>query len=339
MRQQPARRNPGGPGWPVALRTPAKINLGLFVQSKRSDGYHQIRTVLASISLWDTLRFEPTEGGGVRLRCEEPGIPTDDSNLVLRAAALLGEGVPGGLPGVRIRLRKRIPAGRGLGGGSSDAAAALVGLNRCFGLGLSRAALHRSAARIGMDVPFFLYGGLALATGRGDQVFPLPDGPEVEIVLLIPSFEIPTGDAYRLLPESAALTPQDHETDGGTDGIARIWPLMGPGSPEGRFAPEMLTGRFANDLEQSEVLRETRTSDALFEMRRALTAVGAVETAMSGSGSAVFGVFRDREAAETAAARLSGDSFRAVATRTISRAEHRAAIFGEEALHGAWPRG
>ena len=157
------------------------------------------------MNLWDTLTFEPG-GEGLRLECDNPSIPTDHTNLVLRSASRLEELLGRRLPGARIRLRKRIPSGRGLGGGELERrAAALIGLNRLFGLGLSRRVLHRVLAEVGMDAPFFLYGGLALATGRGEHVFPLADVAELPLVLLIPDFGISTPEAYRGSAEAAVL--------------------------------------------------------------------------------------------------------------------------------------
>ena len=321
------------PGSTLVLRSPAKINLGLRIVSRRPDGYHGIRTLLAAVDLWDTLSFAPG-GDGVRLECDTPGIPVDGANLVLRSASLLEEFLGRDLPGVRIRLQKAIPAARGLGGGSSDAAAALVGLNRLFGLGLSRHALHRLLVRVGMDAPFFLYGGLALATGRGDQVYPLSAVPELPLVVLIPDFGVPTPAAYRGLPKHL---PRDSGDDG-SDGTDKLLRSLGSGSTGIPISGKALTGCFVNDLERSAVLQKIRPPDAISQMRRALAAAGAAETAMSGSGSAVFGVFPDRERAALAASRLAGGSLRAVATRTISRREHRTALFGSRP-DGAWPRG
>ena len=318
---------------PLVIRTPAKVNLGLRVFSRRPDGYHAIHTLLAGVDLWDTLTFEPG-GDGLRLECDTPSIPTDRTNLVLRAAARLEESLGRRLPGASIRLGKRIPAGRGLGGGSSDAAAALVGLNRLFGLGLGRRVLHRVLTEVGMDAPFFLYGGLALATGRGEHVFPLADARELPLVLLIPDFGISTPDAYRGLP-----TPSG---DGGSPRIAQGTDRLvrflesGPSGPSLRGKP--LARCFPNDLERSTVLQTTRPPDAISRMRSALLAAGALETAMSGSGSAVFGVFADREQAVRAASRLSEATLKAIATRTITRSEHRAALLGNWP-DGAWPRG
>ncbi len=327
----------------LRLRAPAKVNLGLRVLGRRPDGYHELATVLAAVDLWDTLEFEPG-GDGVRLECDDPELPTDGSNLVLRAAALLGESLSGGLPGVLIRLAKGIPAGRGLGGGSSDAAATLLGLNRLFGLGLGRFALHRLLARVGMDAPFFLYGGSAFAGGRGEQVFPLARVPALALVLVVPPWEVRTRDAYRGLRGSLPRSLPG-------EAAARRSTLAGSVAAGSRPGEEALwkcsaKDPFPNDLEASTALGERERDLGVPEMRRLLAAAGAIRTAMSGSGSAAFGVFSGGAAAAAAAISVSravsGRGGRAIATRTISRAEHRAALFGRPLgvrSDGAWPSG
>ena len=212
----------------LGIRTPAKVNLGLRVLSRRPDGYHTVRTLLAAVDLWDTLTFEPG-GEGLRLECDSPSIPADQTNLVLRSASRLEDLLGRRLPGARIRLRKRIPAGRGLGGGSSNAAAALVGLNRLFGLGLSRRVLHQVLTGVGMDAPFFLYGGLALATGRGEHVFPLADVAELPLVLLIPEFGVSTPEAYRGLPKPPAVPRRENGPER-ADSLVRFL-ASGPSGP------------------------------------------------------------------------------------------------------------
>ena len=315
---------------PLVVRAPAKVNFGLRVLGRRADGYHRIRTRLATIALWDELRFEPG-GRGARLRSvgEAGGdpIPGGRENLVLRAAEGLESAVGRPLPGVSILLRKRIPAGRGLGGGSSDAAATLTGLNRLFRLGRSRAELHRTAAAIGMDVPFFLYGGAAVAGGRGDAVFPLaePRGaapPPLPLVLLLPRFGISTAAAYRGLdPASSGRGPERDPGRRPAAPVGRIADLRGrPDFDGGPSFPSSPDG-FRNDLERSAVLESTALGREIGEMRRALLTSGALASAMSGSGSAVYGVFDDPAAAEEAARRLDGREWRAVATRTVSRSE------------------
>lgn len=338
----------------LTIRTPAKINLGLRVLGRRADGYHRIRTRLAAIALWDTLTLE-VGGTGVRLEIEgpeAPGIPAGPENLVLRAAERIERvrrrrAAPGApRPGVRLRLRKEIPAGRGLGGGSSDAAATLIGLDRLFGLGLSRSTLHRLAAAIGMDVPYFLYGGPALAGGRGDAVFPLRESPgdaapDLAVVLLLPPYGIVTADAYRGLP------PRFRSRNALSGGAAPAGRIAAPsggfggrGDLRGARSFPFPLHDLRNDLEQSAVLETLPSGPTVPGMRRALEAEGAVVSALSGSGSAVFGVFGSPAAAQRAArnldsqqvgrpgGRLPGGDCRALATRTLSRAEQRAARSG-----------
>ena len=366
IRENPALLPAGssGSGRALTIRTPAKINLGLRVLGRRPDGYHRIRTRLAAVALWDTLTLE-VGGSGARLEIAGPeasGIPTGPENLVLRAAerierARRRRAAPGApLPGIRLRLWKEIPAGRGLGGGSSDAAATLIGFDRLLRLGLSRSTLHRMAAAIGMDVPFFLYGGAALAGGRGDAVFPLaeppPDAaPGLALVLLLPAYGVGTADAYRGLP-TGFRSPNPRS------------PLSADAAPAGRIV--LPSGGFGgrgdllgdlsfpssrhdlrNDLEQSAVLETLPVGPSVPAMRRALDAEGALVSALSGSGSAVFGVFGSPAAAERAARRLDGKlldgklldggrpggelpggACRAVATRTLSREEPRTAGSG-----------
>lgn len=316
---------------PLVVGAPAKVNFGLRVLERRADGYHRIRTRLATIALWDELRFEPG-GRGARLRCvgEAGGdpIPEGHGNLVLRAAEGLESAIGRPLPGVSILLRKRIPAGRGLGGGSSDAAAALTGLNRLFRLGRSRAELHRMAAAIGMDVPFFLYGGTAFAGGRGDAVFPLGEPPgaaaarPLPLVLLLPRFGISTAEAYRGLdPTSSAPERKRSRERQPPASIGRIADPRGrPDFVGGPSFPSSPDG-FRNDLERSAVLESAARGREIGEMRRALLTSGALVSAMSGSGSAVYGVFGAPAAAEDAARRLDGREWRALATRTVFRSE------------------
>ena len=161
---------------------PAKINLVLEVLRRRDDGYHEISSLVQTVSLCDILDFELADE--ISLECSEPSLQTSD-NLVIRAAELLKE-VGGYHKGARIRLEKRIPWCAGLGGGSSDAAATLLALNKLWGLKFKTSNLTEFAARLGSDVPFFIYGGTALIEGRGEKVTPLPVSAPVWFVLLIP---------------------------------------------------------------------------------------------------------------------------------------------------------
>ena len=191
----------------LTVQAPAKVNLTLEVLRPRPDGYHELRTLFQAIGRYDTLTFE--RAGDLSLAVEGDAPPADD-NLVLRAARLLWNHAQSlHAPGAHIRLKKRIPSGAGLGGGSSDAAAALVALNQLWGAGLDREQLAALGRQLGADVPFFLWGGAALGTQRGDRIEPLPSMPPAWFVLATPPFELPakTARIFR------ALRPDEH-TDG-----------------------------------------------------------------------------------------------------------------------------
>jgi 4-diphosphocytidyl-2-C-methyl-D-erythritol kinase len=187
----------------VVVWAPAKVNLFLEVLGERADGYHEIATAMVAVSLYDTLVFQDEPRGGLHLDCYHPALGAGPDNLVLRAARLLQERTRCD-KGCRIRLVKRIPMGAGLGGGSSDAAATLLGLNRLWQLGLNRGELARLGAEIGSDVPFFLYTPAAWCTGRGELVERVPLKSTLNMVLLCPNFGMATADVYRRAPTPAA---------------------------------------------------------------------------------------------------------------------------------------
>jgi len=284
----------------VRARAYAKVNLGLEVLFRRDDGYHELRTILQTIDLHDRLTFE-ARPNGIELAVDENVVPGGEENLVTRAARLLAERL-GRRVGARIELDKRIPVGRGLGGGSSDAAMTLLALNQLWDVGLSQADLCRLGAELGMDVPFFLHGGTALGIGRGDEVFPLALQVDVPIVLILPDFAISTAAAYReliLTKREASLKLQDFASSSlsGEDGL-----------------PEL-----TNDLEAA--TREHLSS--IKEYKKSLLDLGAVVSLMSGSGSAVFGIFDDGAAGESAARSLAERGIRAIATRTLTAKTYR----------------
>jgi len=249
---------------------PAKINLSLRVLGRRHDGYHELDTVYQAIDLWDSLSISPAST--LSLSCPQQGVPVDASNLVLRAVHLLQREVSGRELKAAFHLEKRIPVGGGLGGGSSNAAAALMLGNAYWELGLKHEALISLAAELGADVPFFLLGGRARGRGRGDQLTPLESLAEIPLILGIPAFGVSTEEAYRRL--ALRLTPPT------IDDNLRL-PIAYK-LPEGKDFQ-----RSVNDLEQVvfddwPVLRQFR--DGLLE--------NAAENAlMSGSGSTVFGTF------------------------------------------------
>lgn len=282
----------------LRLRAHAKINLYLKVLGRRSDGFHELETVLQSITLHDSIEIE-AGGEGLRLEVNDPGLPAGPSNLSWRAAASLAPAVGRGL-GLTIRLTKRIPSGAGLGGGSSDAATTLVGVETLYGLGLQPATLVRHAAAIGSDVPYFLTGGTALLTGRGTEVHSLPDLPPVDLLIVSAGGPLSTSDVYAQLEEPLTLAPRT---------------VSIPGS--GRIPADLESlVRLGNDLEPHAM----RLCPAIGRVRSALHAAGARVAAMTGSGSAVFGVFADAGAARDAVGILEQQGFRALACATLDRA-------------------
>ncbi len=262
----------------VSLRAFAKLNLSLRVLGTRPDGFHQVKTVLQTIDLFDRVTFQARRGP-FEIQCRQPGVPTDRSNLVWKAAQLLwrAAGRPGDVRDTHVVLEKQIPMQAGLGGGSSDAAAALLGLRRVWKLRVSDEQLRELAAEIGSDVPFFLVGGTALALSRGEEVYPLDDLPSLWVVLVLPPFGVSTRDAY------AWLDAEPHES------LERA---------AFRYLPEPPT----NDLEGAVIRRHP----VIGSLRDRLSSAGAVLAAMSGSGSAVFGVFNSERKARSAARRLAG---------------------------------
>ncbi len=265
----------------VEYRAPAKLNLGLRLLARRADGYHEIETVFLPLALFDRVRVERSAGGsGVRLRCDQPGVPLDATNLAWRAAEAACRAL-GVEPALEIELEKRIPVAAGLGGGSSDAAAVLACVPELYGRSLPERERHALARGLGADVPFFLAPAPALGRGIGDDLLPLPGVPELWFALVTFGFGVATSEAYR--EASAALTlPRPATT---------LAALETPGDVPA------LSG---NDLEPACARRHPEIPAA----RRSLERLGAQMTGMSGSGPTVYGGFRDRTAAERAARRI-----------------------------------
>jgi len=187
----------------MKLRAHAKINWDLRILGRRPDGYHEIDTVMVNVDLADEITLEPAEG--LSLTCSDPALPCDEQNLMVKAALALASAA-GIAPKARMHVQKHIPAGGGMGGGSSDAATTILGLNQLWGLGWPRERLAGIAARIGSDVAFFLCGGWCLCRGRGEVVEPFTNAqtlPAVRVLLLIPPFSVPTPSVYKALAAPA----------------------------------------------------------------------------------------------------------------------------------------
>ncbi len=259
------------------ILAPAKVNLFLEILGKRADGYHEIRTLMQPISLFDTIRVEAAFGE-TTIHC--PGYPEleTNNNLIFRAIHLLEEETARPLK-VFIRLKKRIPLGAGLGGGSSDAAAVLSGLNRLLGNPVGPERLSNLAAQLGSDVPFFLNKGAALALGRGEQIEPRPAFPSWWYVLIYPGFSISTPWAYSQV--KIPLTPNKKTIN--------IKNLL----EEGEMPEEE---RFRNDLEEFVL----PSFPILEKIKQALREEGSFQTLMSGSGSTVYGIWKTKKTAQEA---------------------------------------
>jgi len=267
----------------MTIKSFAKINLGLEIVGKRADGYHDIRTLFQTISLADELDIEPAPAGVLDLAGDDPSIAWDQTNLVHRAARLLQE-LLGKTRGAKITVRKTVPAGRGLGGGSSNAAVTLLALSRMWGLGLKAGELAGQARDLGADVPFFLKGGLCLGEDIGDRLTPLPDLAPLPCLVVFPPFPIPTASIYA--------------------GVGPSLTSSGKVSKIMRFLESGDFGLLENDLEHVIF----RAYPELERWKSLLRERGALLSQVSGSGSAVYGLFPDRESAEAARRDFPGTS-------------------------------
>ena len=293
------------------VRVPAfaKINLRLEVLGRRPDNFHELRTIFQTISLKDELRFRKSRKPGIELRVvgnASLSAEPIEKNLVYQAVDAVKRELAI-LTGVAIELRKAIPAGRGMGGGSSDAAAALIGYLRLLKKRLPRERLFAIAASLGADVPFFLEGGRATGIGKGDEIYPLPDMPKRHLLIVSPqAIHVPTPNAYRWLkaPQltNSAGNPKLYRF------CALAWSLQG--------------GPLLNDFEEAVFQQHPR----LAEIKRELLQNGASEALLAGSGSAVFGIFRNPAQARRAAQKFPED--RVFVCSTLSRKAYIRALWG-----------
>ncbi len=280
----------------ITIKAPAKINLTLEVLKKLPDGFHEIRSILQTIDLYDTFYIQG--GWGISFQCDMQGWSAEKS-LVSRTVTLVREET-GFKGGVEIKIEKRIPLMSGLGGDSSDAAALLRGLNDLWGLGLSDERLAGMAAKIGSDVPFFLHGGTALATGKGEKITPLPSIAPMWLVLVIPELPVETGKTGRMY---ASLKPA-HFTNG--DITTKVVDALRQSKP---FKPAMLFNTFEN------------IAFADFNIRRIyvehLIKMGALHVHLAGSGPAMFTMFRDKARAEDIYQKCLNQRMKAFLAKTI----------------------
>ena len=292
----------------ISLPSFAKINLSLRVLGKRPDGFHEVETILQTVSLYDELQFGSRNDQQLMLHCGAAEVPHDSSNLIIRAAQLLRETYNLSF-GAEIHLQKRIPTRGGLGGASSNAAVALLGLGRLWGVELDQARLIELGRNLGADVPYFFLGGRVLATGMGTDLLPLPDISPLALLIVKPEAGVLTADAYQALRATALTTAN-------TDSIL----------PSSRLQ-EILSNSdqwpLHNDFES--VIFEIEPE--IERVRRALLKAGAQEVLLAGSGSSVFGIFDGVESQQRALRQFETEAgWRLFSCETLSRCEYVRAL-------------
>ena len=284
----------------LRLIAPAKINWTLEVLGRRPDGFHNVKTILQTIDLCDSLELEPA--AELTLEATGEGLPPPDENLTMRAARLLREKTGYG-GGARMRLTKTIPVAAGLGGGSSDAAAALRGLDRLWDLALPHEQLVELAAEVGSDVTFFLHGGTALAEARGERITPLPDAPSIAILVIVPSLSIPekTRRMYSLL------------------GLEHY----GDGAASDRLADALSQGRPLKESDLYDVFGSLafQAFPDLQTCRQALIQAGAGAVHLAGSGPALFVLPRDEEQGKRLAEAAASAGAKVFAATTVTASQ------------------
>lgn len=291
----------------------AKINLSLRVLGRRDDGFHELCTVFQTVSLHDDLTFvrqaASQSSPEMALTCSDPTIPTDRRNLIIKAANALGERYQIN-QGAMIHLEKRIPSPGGLGGGSSNAAVALIGLAKLWNVPVNSDGLTEIAADLGSDVPFFLSGGTALGSGRGEKIEPMNDFPAKFLAVVTPDIDIPTRPVFEAL-NASNLTISTSES------ILNVC----------RFDPksvDFLQSALKNDLESVVFTAFPEVE----RVKQTLLELGAVHAGMSGSGASVFAIFDKDETRQTALKALEIEpSWRSFAVAAISRSEYREALY------------
>jgi 4-diphosphocytidyl-2-C-methyl-D-erythritol kinase len=267
----------------LTLQAPAKVNYRLDVIRRRPDGYHDLRMVMQRVNLCDTIAITLTETPGISVTCDKSGVPNGPGNIAWKAARAMLDLADHGL-GAVIDIIKNIPVAAGLGGGSSDAATVLLGMNELLDLGLSDGRLMEIGVTLGADVPFFIFQKTALAEGIGEELTPMPAMPAAWVLLINPGVHVSTAWVYR----SLQLTNR-----AGLDKLPELFRSI-----------EDICSIFSNDLESVTI----PAFPVIAEIKETMFREGAAGAMMSGSGPTVFGLFRDRESAERARTVLANDT-------------------------------
>ncbi len=338
----------------IALRSLAKINLGLKIGPRRADGFHELRTIYQTIALHDVVRVNVEDGEGIEIRCDDPRVPCDATNTCYKIAERVVKAI-GKRGKVIIEIEKQLPVQGGMGAASSNAVAAMLGMERALGVSLSQQDKLRIAAEVGSDLPLFLLGGTVLGVDRGQEVYALPDLPETALVVVTPPVGVSTPkafaqwDALKCVRDGgeAALTASDatgtmverDQADSAwlserllsravpAEGLASGVPAVGGDRAETPLLDLVRTG-IENDFERV-VFPEY---PELREVKSVLQREGARYASLSGSGSTLYGLFDSASKAETVAERMRAAGHAAVATSTVSRAEY----WERQQVTGSW---
>ena len=314
----------------VAVRSFAKINIGLYIGARRTDGFHPLRTVYQTIALHDVIRIEVGRGTGINIRCDDPRVPLDSSNTCYRIAASVADALKA-RGKVTVAIEKNLPVQSGLGAASSNAVATMVGLERALKKRLSGAERLRIAAEIGSDLPLFLIAGTALGVGRGEEVYPLPDLSSIPIVVVTPQVGVSTPKAFADWDKLVASHPQLTQS-GSSDRLFEVgcalsaWlskypdagaPARG-GGRAGSLLSDLVRAGIENDFERVVFPQFPELRD----IKCALVRAGSRYASLSGSGSTLYGLFDSPAEAATAVKRLQKKGLKALATRTLTRREY-----------------
>jgi 4-diphosphocytidyl-2-C-methyl-D-erythritol kinase len=333
----------------VAVRSFAKINLGLYIGAARADGFHSLRTVYQTIALHDTVRVSVRRGSGIEVLCNDPRVPLDNSNTCYKLAALVIEAL-GAKGRISIAIEKKLPVQGGMGAASSNAVATMFALERALRKSLSGEERLRIASQVGSDLPLFAMGGTVLGVGRGEEVYPLPDLVEMPIVIVTPEIGVSTPQAFadwdRLVDENksskgraAGSTSEFSSAEqialthsGPSDRLFEVsrvlsawlsgYPNTGAsakgGSRAGKLLSDLVRTGIENDFERVVFPKYPELRDIKGELERA----GSRYASLSGSGSTLYGLFRTSAEAAKAASRMRKQGLKAVATSTLTRQKY-----------------
>ncbi|MFZ3342710.1 MAG: 4-(cytidine 5'-diphospho)-2-C-methyl-D-erythritol kinase [Terriglobales bacterium] len=319
----------------VAVRSFAKINLGLYIGARRPDGFHDLRTVYQTIALHDVIRVSldvesKARGNGIEILCDDPRVPLDSSNTCHRMAVLVMEALKR-RDQLTIKIEKKLPVQGGLGAASSNAVAAMLGLERVLKKRLSGSERLRIAAEVGSDLPLFLIGGTVLGVGRGEEVYPLPNLPSMPMVVVTPEVGVSTPRAFADWDE-AVVSQTELTHSGSSDRLFEVgcalsawlnnYPDAGAPAKRGGRAGSLLSDLVRAGIENDFEKVVFPQFPELRDMKRALVRAGSRYASLSGSGSTLYGLFRSAAEAEKAAGRLRKQGLRATATRTLTRRQY-----------------